>query len=67
MSAAWRTVATDPPPEDGTEVLVHRPDGGTFIAHFVDDWWFTVCGEDLTGEMFTHWMPLPAPPQEDAT
>lgn len=55
----WRT---GEPPQ--TELLVWREDAGVFIAEYVDGCWFVKGGaEDLTGDMFTHWMPLPEPPR----
>lgn len=71
----WAPVETAP--EDGTVILAYRQDAGVFTAHFVeedahissamrppegDHFWFTTGGEDLTGDMFTHWQHLPAPP-----
>jgi len=71
----WRTWGTAP--GDGTVVLAYRPDAGVFTAHYVeedahistalrppegDTYWFTTGGEDLTGDMPTHWRPLPAAP-----
>jgi hypothetical protein len=71
----WQSFETAP--EDGDVILAYRADAGVFTAHFVEeDWrrwyqtkpseadycWFTTCGEDLTGDLPTHWMPLPPPP-----
>ena len=67
----WRLFETAP--KDGTTVLVYRKDAGVFEAHFVspsemivsdDDIpaWFSTNGEDLTDDLPTHWIPLPAPP-----
>lgn len=75
----WQDFSTAP--EDGSVILVFRPDAGVFTAHFVeedahlssperppegDEFWFSTCGEDLTGDLPTHWRPLPAPPQNPA-
>jgi len=73
--AGWQDIATAP--RDGTAILAYRDDAGVFTAHYVeadahissminppegDCYWFTTGGEDLTGDMFTHWMPLPTAP-----
>lgn len=72
---AWRPFSTAP--KDGSEIMVWREDSGVFIALFtnshVDDddddnysgdpCWFSDSGEDLTGCLPTHWMPLPEPPK----
>lgn len=73
----WRTM--DSAPESGDVILVYRPDSGVFSAHYVEEdahtsnylnppegecYWFSTCGDDLTNEMPTHWMPLPQPPKE---
>jgi hypothetical protein len=70
----WRWFETAP--KDGTEIIVYRVDAGVFTAAFIppemphgfdadeDDWcWFSASGEDLTGDLPTHWMPLPVPPK----
>lgn len=74
---AWQPIETAL--EDGTVILVYRPDSGVFTAHYVeedahssnqmnppegDHYWFSTNGEDLSHDMPTHWMPLPSPPQE---
>jgi hypothetical protein len=61
---AWRLWGDAP--EDGREVAVYRPDAGVLVASFREDIhgdcaWFASCGEDLTGDLPTHWMPLPTP------
>ncbi len=67
----------DSAPKDGSVVLAYRPDVGVFTAHYVEEdahlssfasppegdcYWFATNGDDLTGDMFTHWQPLPLPP-----
>jgi hypothetical protein len=67
----WRPF--DTAPKDRTEIIVWRKDAGTFTAIFCEpvsldpvdeeDWcWFSVGGDDLTGDLPTLWMPMPAPP-----
>lgn len=71
----WRTMESAP--KDGSVVLAYRPDVGVFTAHYVEEdahlssfasppegdcYWFATNGDDLTGDMFTHWQPLPLPP-----
>lgn len=73
--SVWQDIATAP--RDGTEILVYREDAGVFTAHYVEEdahisspmnppegdfYWFSTCGDDLTGDMPTHWQPLPTPP-----
>lgn len=65
-------------PEDGEPTVVWRDDAGWFTAHFVapgdmrddsDDFecrWFTTGGEDLTGDLPSHWM-RPTPPDKEET
>lgn len=56
-------------PTDGTSILVYRPDAGVFVAAFVaygtegEKCWWADGGEDLSDDLPTHWMPLPAPPE----
>jgi hypothetical protein len=72
---SWQPI--DTAPKDGTVVLVYREDAGVFTAHYVEEdahlssvmnppegdcYWFTTDGEDLTGDMPTHWRPLPDAP-----
>lgn len=67
-------------PEDGTVILVYRDDAGVFTAHYVEEdahlssplnppegdfYWFSTCGDDLTGDMPTHWRPLPSAPSQE--
>lgn len=75
----WRDAGSVP--EDGSVILAYRPDAGVFTAHYVEEdahlsslanppegdcYWFTTNGDDLTGDMFTHWQPLPVPPTAPA-
>ena len=72
----WQPI--DTAPDDGTTILVYRADSGVFTAHYVEEdahlasamnppegdyFWFSTCGDDLTADMPTHWMPLPEPPK----
>ena len=69
----------DTAPTDGTEILVYRKDAGVFMASFIpsagddgefgpqmngEECWFDNYGDDLTGDLPTHWMPLPDPPKD---
>lgn len=49
----------NPPPKDGTELLLYHPDRGMAVW----PWWGD---EDTAGPWHevTHWMPLPPPPTE---
>ncbi|WP_442935585.1 DUF551 domain-containing protein [Nitratireductor sp. CH_MIT9313-5] len=73
----WQPIETAP--QDGSVILVYRSDAGVFAAHYVEEdahlstalnppegncYWFSTSGEDLTGDMPTHWMPLPSPPED---
>ncbi len=73
MTHEWMPFATAP--KDRTEIIVYRKDAGGFTAIFCeplsdepvseDDWcWFSASGQDLTGDLPTHWMPLPEPPKD---
>lgn len=70
-SMSWRPFNTAP--EDGSIIIAYRADAGAFLAHNVctedceEGCWFTTDGEDLTGDLPTHWMPTPEPPGKDAT
>ena len=68
----WQPFETAP--KDGTLILAYREDAGIMQAHFTspfaaagiddhDEARFTFGGEDLTGDLPTHWMPLPRPPK----
>lgn len=68
----WQPIETAP--KDGTEVLLFwqytYPNDeyltqGVEIGAFDEGCWTTYCG-DTPDSIITHWMPLPAPPQEDA-
>lgn len=69
MTQAWQPI--DTAPKDGTSVLVSdgRASGGfmNVVAYELDDrgpWvWHTNDGISYHAEAFTHWMPLPAPPE----
>jgi hypothetical protein len=56
----WRPFESAP--DDGSEILVYRPDAGVFVAVIRDETWFSVCGYDLTGDLPTHWMSIPQGP-----
>lgn len=66
-------------PTDGTEVIVYREDAGVFMAAFRpsagddgefgpqmngDECWFDNYGDDLTGDLPTHWMHKPDSPAQ---
>jgi hypothetical protein len=63
-------------PTNRTVILVYRRDAGVFTALYcharADDGeedednycWFTTQGEDLTGDLPSHWMLLPDGPNE---
>lgn len=63
----WETV-----PTERKTVLAYRPDCGvlTVYPRESDDGeaiiWFTSGGEDLTGDLPTHWMPLPSGPRTES-
>jgi hypothetical protein len=65
---SWRPFATAP--ERDLPILAYREDAGVIVARFcLDDdgegeYWFTEEGEDLTGNLPTHWMPMPLPPKQ---
>ena len=64
---SWKPFETAP--EIMRDILVYRPDAGIFIAsnqandYTGDNCWFSCCGDDLTNDLPTHWMPLPQPPK----
>jgi len=72
----WRPFATAP--EDGNMILAWREDAGTFPVVYCssecdplepkaadEEWcWFTMAGEDLTGDLPTLWLPFPEPPPD---
>jgi Protein of unknown function (DUF551) len=64
----WQDIATAP--KTGVLVLVRQEKGndfaGTFVAYWseLDDAWLYARGRTVRRP--THWMPLPAPPQERA-
>jgi hypothetical protein len=75
----WQPFSTAP--MNGDVVLVFRPDAGVFTAHYVEEdahistperppegeaFWFSTSGDDLTGDLPTHWMPLPAHPAQES-
>ena len=64
----WRTMATDPAPDDGTTILSWDGDVQAVVR-----WcscrqeWLVLRGSDNDGEAIcwekiTHWLPLPSPP-----
>lgn len=58
----WQPIETMPRNGNAT-FLVYRPDCGVFVAEWVGDDLFSQFGQDhLSGDMPTHWMPLPPPP-----
>lgn len=61
----WKPFITAP--ENGSDILVFREDAGIFIAFPYHDGdslrWFADGGEDISGDLPTHWQPLPKPPQ----
>jgi len=61
----WQPV--DTAPKDGSLILAYRKDAGFFLAQYwpEDKAWFIDNGEDVTEDMFTHWMHLPPPPTQD--
>lgn len=72
---AWQPFETAP--MNRTEILAYRPDAGVFVVIYCpartqdgeededNCCWFTAGGgEDLTGDLPTHWMPLPKGPNE---
>lgn len=57
-------------PESFEEVLVYNLNGGIYEAYSTGKEdvcgvlkWGSSSGEVMEGEIFTHWMPLPAPPE----
>lgn len=65
----WRDIATNPPPKNGTEVLLWGEcsrDGERYPADANVGWWFegdrwrTRCPDERINP--THWQPLPSPP-----
>ena len=64
--ADWRPMSEAPERRD--EILVFRPDAGVFTAFFMEDdeCWFSMSGDDLTGDMPTHFRPFPEPPARAA-
>ena len=70
----WQPIETAP--KDGTGVLLYRnmPFSSGEVYEVVSVYWaewlenWRACGTeevvDQYGEPFTHWMPLPAPPEE---
>ena len=70
MSDQWQPFATAPE-TPGEQILAYREDAGVFaVEYYIDDEsgdgegnWFSAGGlDDLTGDLPSHWMPLPAPP-----
>ena len=71
MSSEWQDISTAPKPPDGECILAcnARVLGGQFEVVFFDteaagDWvWHTQDGPAFHKDAFTHWMPLPDPPE----
>jgi hypothetical protein len=76
MSGNWQPIATAP--RDGTTVLVHHPASGFVLVSWFP-WgigsadndgfgtnWKSDWDRSYLGSEPTHWMPLPAPPKENA-
>lgn len=49
-------------PESGIDVLVFTDDYCAYTAHYDGYWWLS--GEPTLSYNVTHWMPLPAPPED---
>lgn len=74
-AGGWRP--TEEPPEAGVVVLVYSPDAEDRLALFVAEYdpecpgpdgdgaWIDPLSCDTIDAWPTHWMPLPAPPQEE--
>ena len=68
-SGRWQPFDTAPAAD--LPILVFREDAGIFLARFCECYegaglcWFTEEGEDLTGDLPSHWMPLPTRPPLD--
>ena len=67
--SAWQPIETAP--MDGTEILTLRD--ATVSTHAVAFWsdhggvhGWAICGSNVRLLRVTHWMPLPAPPSQDA-
>ena len=60
QAQAWQPIETAP--RDG-EILGFWPGGCTVIQWFVPSYCWVDEAGDITG-IFTHWMPLPEPPQD---
>lgn len=67
---AWKPFASAP--REDLPILAYREDSGVFVARFCEAedgeavCWFTEEGEDLTGDLPTHWMRLPAAPTKES-
>jgi|TARA_R110000787_G_scaffold3653_2_gene14179 hypothetical protein len=58
----WQSILTAP--MQGERILLLVPPYGATTGHYYKDWH---CHSVLNKEAVpTHWMPLPAPPKEDA-
>lgn len=51
-------------PQDGMEVLAWSQSGFAYVDWFIDGKWKVNGLVDGKYEFVTHWMPLPAPPEE---
>ncbi|MBZ9939194.1 hypothetical protein LB518_23050 [Mesorhizobium sp. BR1-1-16] len=64
----WQDISTAP--HDGTDILVIEPDTHIMLVVGWDDEppipfanWATLDGPNYHAWMFSHWMPLPPPPE----
>lgn len=60
----WMDIETAP--KDGTEIIVGRV-GFTRVklVFYSDCGWYDGYGGQWSSKTFTHWMPMPEPPQPD--
>lgn len=61
----WQPIETAP--KDGTVILAYVSGGHHALVAWNDDWedWLHLPWHESMPAVITHWMPLPAPPQED--
>ncbi len=67
---AWQDISTAP--KDGTAFIAYLASGNYVCVEYGDSAvespnhvWHTLDGISYHSEAFSHWMPLPAPPQQD--